>query len=485
MEGLLVKEPQVASPLAFSLLDWGITPWTVLILCLIPLAALILLNRIYPTRLMVWASSIPFVLSLGVPWSWAPDWWWMVIALAGGCLALVAMVDLLSLPEIASIRITRHMQRVASLGNHHPVEVTVDNQSSRPVRMVLREDATTGGLGISPENYWLQLQPAQRAAVDFQLTAHRRGDFSLENVYAKLLSRAGLWCRLHDYQCLDKLHVYPDIKQISEYALLARTNRLSQIGVRRTRKVGQDSDFERLRDYERDDNYRHIDWRSTARRQKLTVRQFQTDQSQRLIFMLDCGRMMTNEYQHLSLLDYALNSVLMLSYVALSQGDSVGMICFSDRVRTYVPPAGGKRQMNRLLHAGFNQFPELVHSRFDEAFLYLSNHCRKRSLVVLVTNVIDQVNAEQIQNYLHNLIGSHLPLLVLLRDHRIFDAADNPTPDSDVLFRTAAASQLLLWRHQVLRRLRAEGARALDVFPEEMTARMINQYLEIKARHML
>ena len=140
--------------------------------------------------------------------------------------------------------------------------------------------------------------------------------------------------------------------------------------------------------------------------------------------------------------------------------------------------------MNRL-HAGYNQFPALVQSRFDEAFLYLSAHCRRRSLVVLVSHVIDQVGADQIHNYLRNLIGSHLPLLVLLRDHRVFDVADHPTPDLPVLYRSAAASQLLLWRDQTLRRLRATGTLALDVYPEDMTAQMINQYLELKARHLL
>jgi len=267
--------------------------------------------------------------------------------------------------------------------------------------------------------------------------------------------------------------------------LLARTNRLSQIGVRRTRRPGQDNDFERLRDYQQDDNYRHIDWRASARRQKLTVKQFQTDQSQRVIFLLDCGRMMTNEYEGLSLLDYALNSVLMLSYVALDQGDSVGLLCFSDHIHTYVPPAGGRRHMNRLLHAGFDQFPRLVQSRFDEAFLYLSSHCRRRSLVVLITNVIDHVNAQQIEGYMGNLIGCHVPLLVLTRDHRVFEAADNPTPDPSVLYRSAAACQLLVWRNQVIRGMKARGCLALDVFPDQMSAPLVNQYLEVKARHLL
>jgi uncharacterized protein (DUF58 family) len=468
-----------------SLLDWGITPWTVLVLCLVPILALIVFHRIYPSRQAVWICSIPFILSLAIPWSWSPAWWWSVVALVGASIALIALLDLFSVPHPQFLTMSRMIQQVASLENPHAVQVSIENQSRHRIKLFLREDSTEGDLTVTPEFHLLDLPASKRTKVDFHLTAHRRGEFSLEYIYAKLISKGGFWYRMHDYECSNKLHVYPDIKQIAEFALLARTNRLSQIGVRRTRKIGQDSDFERLRDYQRDDNYRHVDWRSTARRQKLTVRQFQTDQSQRIIFLLDCGRMMTNQYQRLSLLDYALNSVLMLSYVALAQGDSVGMICFSDRIKTYVPPASGKHHMNHLLHAGFNQFPTLVHSRFDEAFLYLSNHCRKRSLVVLVTNVIDQVNSQQIQKYLQNLIGAHLPLLVLLKDHRIFDAADNPSEDSQVLYRSAAAGQLLLWRHQVLQRVRASGTLVLDVFPEEMTAGMINQYLEIKARHLL
>jgi hypothetical protein len=141
--------------------------------------------------------------------------------------------------------------------------------------------------------------------------------------------------------------------------------------------------------------------------------------------------------------------------------------------------------MNRLLHAGFDQFPRLVQSRFDEAFLYLSSHCRRRSLVVLISNVIDEVNAQQIESYMGNLVGCHLPLLVLARDHRIFEAADNPTLDPAVLYRSAAASQVLVWRDQVIRGMRARGAHALDVFPDDMTSPLVNQYLEIKARHLL
>ena len=284
-------------------------------------------------------------------------------------------------------------------------------------------------------------------------------------------------------QVNSELNVYPDISQLAEYAVLARTNRLSLMGVRRTRHIDQDNEFERLRDYALDDNYKHIDWRSTARRQKLTVKQFQANQSQRVIFLVDCGRMMTNKAADLSLLDHALNAMLMLGFVALRQGDSVGLLAFSDEIHNYVPPRGGMTQMNRLLHAAFNRFPKLVESRYDQAFLYLAANCRKRSLIVLITNVIDEVNSAQVEQYLKNLVGRHLPLGILLRDHRLFDAVED-VGDGNV-FRQAAAAEIISWRSQVLRDLENQGVLMLDVFPEQMTAPLVNRYLDIKARHLL
>ncbi|GIX00677.1 MAG: membrane protein [Pirellulaceae bacterium] len=468
--------------MGISLLEWGITPWTVLGLALFPLLLLIRCYRAYPTLRAVALAVVVFVLSLPTPWM--PAWWWVILALTGALFGLVAAIDLVSLARLGGLEVQRVMSRIASLGAAHPVHLIVANHGRWTFRGHVAEDAPLG-IQVAPARHQLVLPPHSRTELRFTLYPRRRGAFQLEYIYLANRSRLGLWQQLHRLPCPSALHVYPDIKQLGEYALLARTNRLSQIGVKRTRRIGQDNNFERLRDYQRDDTYKHIDWRSTARRQKLTVRQFQTDQSQRVVFLLDCGRMMTNEYEGLSLLDYALNATLMLSYVALEQGDSVGMLCFSDRVHTYVPPSGGRRHMNRLLHAGFNQFPQLVQSRYDEAFLYLSRHCRRRSLVVLLTNVIDQVNADQIHDYMGHLIGCHLPLTVLLRDHRLFEAADHPLPDDDVLYRSAAAARLLLWRHSVIRRMAATGALTLDVFPEQMTSSLVNRYLEIKARHLL
>ncbi len=458
------------------------SPWTILMVLLIPLALLAWRWKTYPTMLAAYlfaaaSLSTAFVIIF-------PKVGWVMVALFDMLVVFLMFIDLLSLPRLRSLTIERTMARVASLGGKHPVELQLSYRGKRQLQLEVIDDAADG-LVMEPASHHCTLQPNKRTLLSHTIVPNRRGRFMLEYVYLRVVSFGGLWKRNHRLSVPGDLHVYPSIQQFGEYALLARTNRLSLIGVRKTRRAGQENNFERLRDYQEDDTYKHIDWRSTARRQKLTVRQFQADQSQRVIFLLDCGRMMTNQYDGKSLVDYALNSILLLSYVALAQGDSVGLITFSDTVQSYVPPAGGKRQMNRLLHAGFDLFPQMVQSRFDNAFLYLASHCRRRSLVVLVTNVIDQINAEQIQNYLGHVGGAHLPLLVLLRDHSVFQFADNPTPDPEVLYRSAAASQLLLWRDEVIRRVEANGSFVLDVFPEQMTSPLVNQYLEIKARHLL
>ena len=161
------------------------------------------------------------------------------------------------------------------------------------------------------------------------------------------------------------------------------------------------------------------------------------------------------------------------------------MLCFSDTIHSYIPPRGGKSQMNRLIQAGFDQFPRFVESRYDQAFLYLSTHCKRRSLVVLATNVIDEVNAGAVVDYLSNINGQHLPLGVLLRDREMFDAADSPDGGSFEMYRAAAAADILLWRDQLLKDLEYRGVLVVDAFPEELTAPLVNQYLEVKAKHLL
>ncbi len=458
-------------------------PWLTLLVLALPLILVSWKLKIYPT--IWWVLVLLASLLTSVAAVFQPDFLFIAAVLDLGLIG-VATVDLLLvyLQTNRGIGVSRSIPRTCSLGVPLDSELTVENRSSMTLKGRIRDDLPEY-FECSPREHQMRIPPMGRLSKTGKLTTGKRGAFELESVYLQFFSPLKLWNRQLCLPLHNRLNVYPDMKQLSDYALLARTNRLSLIGVRKTRRIGQDSEFERLRDYSRDDNYRHMDWRSTARRRKLTVRQFQNDQSQRVIFLLDCGRMMTNERDGYTLLDHALNSTLMMAYVALSQGDAVGMLCFSDTIHSYIPPRGGSSQMNRLIQAGFDQFPRLVESRYDQAFLYLSTHCKRRSLVVLATNVIDEVNAASVVDYLGNINGQHLPLGILLRDREMFEAADSPDGDDFQMYRAAAAADILLWRDQVVKDLTHRGVLVVDTFPDELTAPLINQYLEVKAKHLL
>ncbi|MGY8747057.1 MAG: DUF58 domain-containing protein [Pirellulales bacterium] len=468
------------------------SPILLLLIMAFPLWLLARKSGVFPAKRMLYLFCIPALMSL------------LLISMPDGgtsrrllfralliidiVFIVLAFLDLMRMVPPHVFSGTRRVQKIASQGKRQKVEIEIFNHSNRPCILALRDDLPDSFIA-EPNRIDSPIAGRSRLQFIYELIGQRRGRAVLECIHLLVASPLRLWQGFYRLPVESVVDVYPDMKQIAEYDLLARTNRLNLMGLRRTRKIGQDNEFERLRDYTQDDNYKHIDWRTTARRNKLTVRDFQSNQSQRILFMVDCGRMMTGTAGGISLLDHSLNAMLMLSYIALRQGDSVGMLSFSDRIHNFTPAKNGVKHINRLLNASYDQHARYVESRYDDAFLYLRSHCSKRSLVILVTNVIDEINSHQIQQYMTSLTGRHLPLGVFLRDREMFSAVDEfesrVKPGGKVTYEAAAAADILNWRRQVIRDLRHQGALAMDLFPEDLTSELINQYLQIKARHLL
>jgi uncharacterized protein (DUF58 family) len=437
---------------------------------------------IWPGRALAIAALIPATLSLGL---FLDESLWRPLLAVDAAVVLVALFDLSSLVGVGLFKVDRHCAAVGSLGEPTRVELTVENRS-RSGRLLRIRDDVPETIDADPADFVARIPRRGRAVLAYTATPKRRGTYLMERVDALVSSRLGLWQRSVTWPVLTRLKVYPDIRQIARYTLLARRDKLNAIGVRRSRRLGTDNEFERLRDYAEGDEPRHLDWKATARRRKLTVRAHQANQSQRIIFLIDCGRMMAGDTGGgLSPLDHAFNAMLMLAHVALLRGDQVGLLAYSDRIRAYVPPGSGPKRINRLVHAVHDVFPELVEPRHDRAFVELERRCRKRSLVVLMTNVFDEVNARQVGDQLGNVVGRHLPLGVFLRDQDIFAMADDAPDSGPGLYSGAVAASMLTWRERVIAGLRLKGALTLDVFPDDLTAPLINQYLQIKARHLL
>jgi len=432
-----------------------------------PLGVALLVPALASLTLFVSESNLPIVLALDL------------------AVGLVALADLATLAGSGRLRVERHVGRVCSLGEPEEVELLVENPGSAARSLWLRDDVPDEFSAV-PAAFELSVPGRRQAVLAYRFVPRRRGTYVFERLDALVASRLKFWRAQCSWPLVSEVRVYPDIHQVARFTMLARRDRLSTIGVRRSRRLGTDNEFERLRDYIEGDDPRHIDWRATARRRKLTSRAFQLNQSQRIMFLIDCGRLMAGDTgDGLSPLDRAFNAMLLLAHVALIRGDQVGMLAFSDRVRAYVAPGGGPHRINRLVHSVHNVFPELVEPRYDRAFIELEQRCRKRSLVVFLTNLFDDLSAQLAGQYLRNLTGRHLPLAVFLRDHDLFAVADRAAGLGQGLYQGAAAASLLNWRERVLAGLRNGGVLTLDVFPEELTAVLVNRYLEIKARHLL
>jgi uncharacterized protein (DUF58 family) len=432
-----------------------------------------------PRPVLVGFALWPVGLSLGCLFE--PKALGVVLAF-DAALLLVAAVDAL-LGWRVPLRAVLEAPDVFSLGQPNAVRAVLESRARRRLRVRVAQDLFEEA--SAPELPVEAVIPARgSAAVRWRVVPRRRGDHVLGRIFVRYPTPLGLFHR----QCaLGEPHpvrVYPDLASLRTYDLLARQDR--EHGLFRTlRRQGGESEFERLREYSPDDEYRSIDWRATARSRKLIVRQYQIESNQSLMFVLDAGRLMTAMSHGTSLFDHALNASLLLAHVAVSKGDRVGLLGFDDDVRAFVSPGAGPAAQRRLIKASYALYPRLVESDYDQAFRTLGTRVRKRTLAVLFTQVVDDAAASVVLGRARRLLPTHLPLVVLFRDTEIEGLATQAVAGSADLYAKAAAAEELRRRDAFARALGRAGVHVLDVRPAALTPALVNRYLEIKARNLL
>jgi uncharacterized protein (DUF58 family) len=266
--------------------------------------------------------------------------------------------------------------------------------------------------------------------------------------------------------------------------LLRRQGR-SDVRMGSLRVRGGDTEFERLRPYQKGDEVRHIDWRASARRDDPTVRQFQAESNQNVVFALDIGRSMRGESGGITSVDHALNAALLAADVALRGGDKAGFFAFDDGPRAFLAPTGGRagaRKLTRVVHAleaGMNA------TDYRAGITFLRTQVRTRSLFVVFTNLLEPRSAKELAASLRGLLPTHLPLCVMMRDTDVEGLAAAPSRGEADLYVRAAAAETIAWRDALIRELRRHGVLVLDARPDEVTPELVKSYLEIKARRLL
>lgn len=399
-------------------------------------------------------------------------------------LVAVACVDLLISPGPNDVEIRREVSEVLSVGAANPASLIVRNRAHATLTLTLHDDP--GPLcEIDRLPQTVSIAPNKEETISYAVKPGRRGASEMPAVHLKFLTRLGLWTRQQIRELKTPIRIYPDIRAVYRYELMARQNRLSEIGVRMMRMPGQGREFERLREFRYGDEIRQIDWKATARQRALISREFNVERNQNIVIMVDCGRFMRNETDGISYLDRALNSAIMLSYIALGQGDNVSLLAFSSRIERFIRPVRGKPGIQSILRSTYDIQASPNASDYSMALEYLTTVQRKRALVVLITFVTDELQLRVIGNSLKLRSLPYLPLCVLLQDVGLRAMADRiPETDLDA-YHTAAAAQILTGQSHEAASLREAGIMLIDTPPELLTERLINEYLSIKARNLM
>ena len=422
---------------------------------------------------------------------------WLLLRLPGGApwvalvmvlVAFVVLLDILSLPAAWQFTVERHVPENIGIGDEADGEYEVQSRAGRAIRFSIHDALPRGveRLG-APGGTGVERVAAHGVrAMPFRLAGRERGSWPLGPVSVRVRGRLDLVRRTFRLAPGETMRVTPSMSGVRRYRLLALQRRLRDAGVRAVRRRGDGTNFANLREYVTGDDPRHIDWKATARRDKLITREFTVEQGQTVLVAVDAGRLMTQLAGPLSRFEHALSSATLLADVATQSGDQVGAIVFDDQVRAFVPAARGRPALQRLRDAFVPAVATMTEPDYAAAFRTLAARHRKRSLIVLYTDVVDPRASQALIALTARSAMRHVLVVVALRNDALMAAAvPGRDSTSDQLYESAAAEELVMAREAALARMRHAGVTVLDVSPQLMTAAVINRYLEIKARASL
>lgn len=399
-------------------------------------------------------------------------------------LAVVAVADLWLSPRLQQIELYREAKAVLSVGARNPVVVTLRNRNRRPLVVTIHDEPPQPG-EWDDLPFTVHLPPMQLLTVTYLVVPHHRGANRFGKLFLRMSSRLGLWMLQDERDQPQEVKIYPDIQSIRQVELLARQNRLAEAGVRLSRLRGRGSEFDRLREYRREDEYRGIDWKATARHRELISREYVVERNQNLLLVLDSGRSMCNAQDGVTHFDRAMNAAMLLTYVALRQGDSVGLLAGDRQIRRWVKPIRGQGGVERLTGQIYDLEPSYEATDYDLLSSELRRRYRKRSLVVWLTHAIDELHLQAITDSVRRLRSPHLVLMAFLRNVPLHERAHAvPTSDIDA-FQIAAAAEMEESQRTQLLMVQKTGLLTVDCLPEQLSSRLISRYLDIKARHLL
>ena len=363
------------------------------------------------------------------------------------------------------------------------VEILIRNHSPRSRRVKLRDQTPSGWEAGPVLRGAVRGRDSQRLsyrAIPPQRGAHAFGDFWL-----RVEGPLGAVLRPLRQPASEQIRVYPSLGVQAHGDLAAHRRAAREWGARPSRWRQEGREFESLRDYVEGDDPRRIHWKATARMERPIVQQYEHERNQIVMILLDAGRLMMAASRGRSKLDHSLEAAVQLSRAALAQGDRVGVMAFADEVMGFVPPRKTPGQLQRIMEGTLTLEPRLVEPQYERAVLFLQARVRRRSLVVIFTDLLDEISSEALLLAVSLLRPRHLPLCVAIAESEWLDVLGEPPSTVVGVYERTVLQGLLRQRRKALGNLVQKGALALDLPPSKLSACVLERYLEVKRRGLL
>lgn len=397
----------------------------------------------------------------------------------------VFVVDLMLVfhPQ-ASIKCERILPKVFSLNDENLIRITLYNDYSLPLNLTIIDEIPDQ---FEKRNFMetLQLEPYQEHEISYKLTPKSRGEYIFNAVNIFMSSTFGLVERRDRKELKASLPVYPSIIQMKNFELKAFSRTSTLQGVKRLRRLGHSYEFEQIKNYVRGDDYRSINWKATSRQGKLMVNQYEDEKAQQVYTFIDKSRVMKMPFNGLSLLDYAINTSLVISNVALKKYDRAGLMTFSDKIGTVVKAERSASQINKILQALYREQERPLEANYELLYQASRRVVKGRSLVFLFTNFESLFAAERVLPILRRMNNLHLLVVVFFENTEIIEYSEKEVNNVEEIYFQTIAQKFVSEKQQIVQKLRQYGIQSILTSPNELSINTINKYLELKSRGLI
>lgn len=329
------------------------------------------------------------------------------------------------------------------------------------------------------------LSPRESKTIVYPLRPVKRGEYSFGAINVFVNTPLALLRRRFRFPEEVVVPVYPSYIQMRKYELLAISNRLTEAGVKKIRRIGHNQEFELIKEYTQGDDVRTINWKATARRQHLMVNHYQDERSQQVYALIDKSRVMQMPFNGLSLLDYAINASLVISNIAIRKSDKAGLITFQDTIDSTLPASRSNKQMSHILEVLYNQKTGYRESDFSVLYSHIRRKITQRSLLLLFTNFESLYGMQRQLPFIRSLAKQHLVVVIFFENTEMTGLISKPATDLKEIYYKAIAEKFAFDKKLIAKELQTMGIQTILTAPENLTVNTINKYLELKARGMV